>query len=139
MQRIKALALGLGVVCGLSLLPAHAAKGDGPKARFFAKYDANKNGVIDGAEKDAVRKDYAADKEGDLKRFDTDKDGRLSDEELAAIKPPAGKKKSEAAGKSSDATGPPGEPSGGGPSKAPAKPESGKSGNAPAATPSRSP
>jgi hypothetical protein len=73
---------------------AQAAKGEGPKARFFAKYDLNKNGVIDGKEKDAVRKDYATDKEGDLKRFDTNKDGKLDDEELAAIKPPTGKKKS---------------------------------------------
>jgi hypothetical protein len=80
---------------------AQAAKGEGPKARFFAKYDLNKNGVIDGKEKDAVRKDYAADKEGDLKRFDTNKDGQLDDEELAAIKPPTGKKKSEARAKKS--------------------------------------
>lgn len=77
----------------LAVPSALAAKADGPKARLFAKYDQNKNGVIDGAEKDALRKDYAADKEGPLAQYDKDKDGKLSDEEIAAIKPPAGKGK----------------------------------------------
>src|SRR5215204_2755899 len=76
----------------------HAAKADGPKARLFAKYDKNKNGVIDGEEKSALQKDFAADKEGELKRFDANKDGKLDDEEIAAIKPPAGKKKTDKEG-----------------------------------------
>lgn len=139
MQRWMTVGL-IGVLLAWAGLPAaHAGKGDGPKARFFAKYDANKNGVIDGAEKDAVRKDYAADKNGDLKRFDTNQDGRLSDEELAAIKPPAGKKKS-AAGKSSDDAPRPADKSGSG-----AEPQAGSPGApektdaAPAGSPSKSP
>ncbi|MCX8090051.1 MAG: hypothetical protein N3I86_03820 [Verrucomicrobiae bacterium] len=129
MQRLKLLGLCLCAVWGLSLLNAQAAKGEGPKARFFAKYDTNKNGVIDGAEKDAVRKDYAANKDGELKRFDTNQDGTLSDEELAAIKPPAGKKKSEASGKSSAGASEAGEKSdAGASSKAEGKPAPGSPG-----------
>ncbi len=65
-----------------------AAKADGPKARFFEKYDKNHNGKIDEDEKDAIRKDYAANPEGELKRFDKNHDGKLDDDEIAAIKPP---------------------------------------------------
>jgi hypothetical protein len=75
-----------------------AAKADanlaglGPKARIFAKYDANKNGVIDGEEIAAVRQAYAADPKGEFATYDKDHDGKLSNEEIAAIKPPGGKK-----------------------------------------------
>lgn len=78
---------------------ALADKANGPKAKFFAKYDKNKNGKIDADEKAAIRKDFAADPEGDLKRFDKNKDGKLDDDEIAAIKPPEGKKKGEKSGK----------------------------------------
>jgi len=85
------------LVIGVALLfassTALADKANGPKAKLFAKYDKNKNGVIDGEEKDALRKDFAAEPEGELKRFDTNKNGKLGDDEIAAIKPPAGKKK----------------------------------------------
>jgi Ca2+-binding EF-hand superfamily protein len=74
---------------------ALADKANGPKAKFFAKYDKNKNGKIDADEKEAIRKDFAADPEGDLKRFDKNKNGKLDDDEIAAIKPPEGKKKGE--------------------------------------------
>ena len=74
---------------------ASAAKEDGPKAKALAKYDKNGNGVIDGDEKDAIRRDYAANPNGELKRFDTDGDGKLSDEEIAAIKPGSGSKKKQ--------------------------------------------
>lgn len=73
-------------------LPAHAAAGNGPKARIFAKYDTNKNGVIDGDEIGAVRAAYAAEPKGEFARYDTNKDGQLSDAEIAEIKPPGGKK-----------------------------------------------
>lgn len=68
------------------------AQPTGPKAKIFAKYDTNKNGVIDGDEVAAVRKAYAADPKGEFAVYDTDHDGKLSDEEIAAIKPPGGKK-----------------------------------------------
>ena len=79
--------------------PAFAAKADGKKAKklaaLIAKYDKDGNGVIDGDERDALRKDFAANPTGELAEFDTDHDGKLSDEEIAAIKMPAagGKKK----------------------------------------------
>jgi hypothetical protein len=84
-----------GCILGLTTPSAFAAKAEGPKAKLFAKYDKNTNGSIDGEEKDALRKDFDANKEGDLKRLDKNKDGKLDDEEIAAIKPPEGKKKTE--------------------------------------------
>jgi hypothetical protein len=77
----------------------------GPKGRIFAKYDTNKNGVIDGDEVAAVRKAFAADPKGEFAVYDKDHDGKLSDEEIASIKPPGGKKAGEkkAGGKKADA------------------------------------
>jgi hypothetical protein len=51
----------------------------------LAQYDTNSNGVIDGAEVDAVKKAYVADPNGLLKRYDTNADGKLDDTEIAAI------------------------------------------------------
>jgi hypothetical protein len=67
-----------------------AAQSPGPKARIFARYDTNRNGVIDGDEIAAVRKAFAADPKGEFARYDTDHDGKLSDAEIAGIKPPGG-------------------------------------------------
>jgi len=86
------ITLSLCFLGGLAGSTALAAKADGPKAKFFAKYDKNGNGIIDEDEKEAIRKDYAANPEGELKRFDTNKDGKLDDEEIAAITPPGRKK-----------------------------------------------
>jgi hypothetical protein len=83
-----------------------AAAANGPKAKLMAKYDKNGNGVIDGDEIEAVRKDFAAEPDGDLKRFDTNKDGKLDDTEIAAMKPPGGKNKDgekKSKGKAKDA------------------------------------
>jgi hypothetical protein len=63
---------------------------DGPKARIFAEFDRNKNGVIDGDEVAAVRKAFAADPKGQFAAYDKNKDGRLDDAEIDAIKPPGG-------------------------------------------------
>jgi len=95
---MKALSFIVFLSLLLLAIPGSAAekkggKENGPKAKFFAKYDTNHNGVIDPDEKAAIRKGYAAAPDGDLKRFDTNKDGKLDDEEIAAIKPPSGKKK----------------------------------------------
>lgn len=104
MKTALLLLIGLGLLL-LGSSTALADKANGPKAKLFAKYDKNKNGIIDGEEKDALRKDYAADPQGDLKRFDTNNNGKLEDDEIAAIKPPAGKKKaSEKSGKDKDTT-----------------------------------
>ena len=74
----------------LAVLPALSAaqSGLGPKARIFAKYDTNKNGVIDGDEVAAVRAAFKADPKGEFAGYDKDKDGKLDDAEIAAIKPP---------------------------------------------------
>jgi hypothetical protein len=91
MSKRLLLTAGLGLLVLLAPVAAFAQKSEGPKAKLMAKYDLNKNGVIDGDEIAAVRKAFAAEPTGDLKRFDTDKDGKLSDEEIALIKPPGGK------------------------------------------------
>lgn len=70
-----------------------AAKADGAKAKIIAKYDKNSNGVIDGDEKEALRKDFEKDPNGDLKQFDKNGDGKLDDDEISAIKPGSGNKK----------------------------------------------
>lgn len=93
MKRAWTLIPGIVILSLVASLPAFADKANGPKARFFAKYDKNHNGVIDEDEKEAIRKDYAADPNGELKRFDKNGDGKLDDEEIAAIKPPTGKGK----------------------------------------------
>ena len=98
MNKTCLLALALGVFSLTFPTATFAARADGPKAKFFAKYDKNHNGVIDEDEKDAIRKDYAAEPNGDLKRFDKNNDGKLDDEEIAAIKPPTGKGKAASTG-----------------------------------------
>ena len=88
-------------VAALALLApnsAFAAAAAGPKAKIFAEFDANKNGVIDGDEVAAVRKAFAADPKGQFARYDADKDGKLSDTEIAEIKPPGAKKAGEKKG-----------------------------------------
>ena len=86
--------------------PVFAAAAPGPKARIFAKYDTNKNNVIDGDEIAAVRAAFKAEPKGEFARYDANNDGKLDDAEIAEIKPPGqgGKKggKKEGGKKSSD-------------------------------------
>jgi hypothetical protein len=87
----KLFLLVTGVCLLVMLAPVALAKGKknaGPTtvpSDCYAKYDKNYNGTLDADEKEAIRKDYAAEKEGALKAFGKDNDGKLSDEELAAI------------------------------------------------------
>jgi len=81
-------------VFGLVALPG-AFAAEGPKAKIFAKYDTNKNGVIDGDEMVAVRKAFAAEPKGEFASYDKNQDGKLDDAEIAAIQPPGGKKDGE--------------------------------------------
>ena len=46
---------------------------------LLKKYDTGKNGAIDGAEVESLRKAFDADKTGPLKRFDANNDGKLDD------------------------------------------------------------
>ena len=56
------------------------------KPDVFAQFDKNANGVLDADEKEAVRKAFA-DGNADLKSYDTNSDGKLSDDEMAGIRP----------------------------------------------------
>ena len=82
----------LGAVALLAPAGAMAQPAPGPKARIFAKYDTNKNSVIDGDEIAAVRKAFAAEPKGEFANYDLDHDGKLDDKEIAGIKPPGAKK-----------------------------------------------
>jgi hypothetical protein len=87
----KLILLVTGVCLLVMLAPVALAKGKknaGPAtvpSDCYAKYDKNYNGTLDADEKEALRKDFDADKNGPSKAFDKDNDGKLSDEELAAI------------------------------------------------------
>lgn len=84
-------------------LPDTASAGKGKKDgadhphKVIRQYDTNGNGIIDGAEIDAVRKAFEAAPTGPLKQFDTNNDGKLDDAEIGAMKvKPKGKKKKNA-------------------------------------------
>ena len=99
MKKIPLFAAGvaaLGLIASGGLFAASA--GSGPKARIFAEFDTNKNGVIDGEEIAAVRKAFAAAPKGQFVAYDKNKDGKLDDAEIAAIKPPGAKKDGEKKG-----------------------------------------
>lgn len=93
----------LTIVLGLCLLgvagPNLAQAGKGNKSKkaknqpdIFAKYDINKDGVLDQDEIATLKKDFAAGA-ADLKALDLNGDGKLDDNEIAAIKPVVHKKK----------------------------------------------
>ena len=85
MKRILSI-LTIAALAITFTLPAQAGKGKKGKkggADILATYDKNGNGKIDGEEVDALKKDFAAGKP-ELKALDTNKDGALSDEEIAA-------------------------------------------------------
>jgi len=92
MRKVWILALAVGVV---GLMAATDALAKGKKAKkeippvasdVYTKYDMNVNGTIDADEKATLLADFAKDKEDALlKPLDTNSDGKLSDEEIAAI------------------------------------------------------
>ena len=101
MKKPFLLAASLGFAAFLIPAPESlAAASPGPKARIFAEFDTNKNGVIDGAEVAAVRKAFTTDPKGQFALYDGDKDGKLDDKEIAAIKPPGTKQAGEKKGSS---------------------------------------
>jgi hypothetical protein len=103
MSRLHRLILGAGLaalVVPLGAQAGHGGKGGkhaggagAPAARQPAilKYDTNSNGVIDEAEREALKAALSNDRR--LKRYDTDGDGKLSDQEIADIKLPGHHKK----------------------------------------------
>ncbi len=91
---MKKLLLLSSLLCTVLLAPTltFAAKADGPKAKAMAQFDLNKDGKFNEDEITAMRSAYAANADGDLKRYDTDADGKLSDSEIAQIITGSGKK-----------------------------------------------
>ena len=94
MKKSFLLATGLVLAGLVAPTAAVAEKAQGPKARLMAHYDANKNGTHEAGEIVAIRSDFTADPSGALKRFDRDKNGKLSDNEVALMVPGSGKKSS---------------------------------------------
>ena len=92
------------LLLALLLTPAavFAAKAEGPKAKAMAKYDLNHDGKLDDTEIAAIQKAFAADPKGDLVHFDTDKDGKLSADEISKMVPGSGKKGGDKKEKSGD-------------------------------------
>lgn len=97
---MKRLLLALAATSLVLAPAAHAAKGDRKKATatneahaaLLKKFDANADGKIDGAELEAVRKDFATTTDLNLKGLDKDADGKLSDTEISALNSAAPKK-----------------------------------------------
>ena len=86
-----ALALTSPVACAGKGKAAAAGKGDPAKkakrlAHKAAKpFDKNSDGAISGDESAELRKAFEADKTGPLKPLDLDANGKLDDNEIAAI------------------------------------------------------
>jgi len=95
MKRILTL-LAIAAIGAVLTIPADAAKpgrkGKKGGSEAIATYDKDGNGKIDGTEADAVKTDFAAGKAA-AKSLDANKDGTLSDEEIAAAGGKGGKKK----------------------------------------------
>jgi hypothetical protein len=86
-----ALALpALLFVTTLATAEEGAAKENKPSKETLAKYDANKDGMLDDAEKAAAKAGAAAKaketKEANLAKYDANKDGKLDETEKAARK-----------------------------------------------------
>ncbi|MEP6956449.1 MAG: hypothetical protein ABI883_06455 [Chthoniobacterales bacterium] len=63
------------------------------KRKLVHEYDKNEDGKIDGAEADALKKAFDANKTGPTKMVDANNDGKLEDSEIAALKMHAGRAK----------------------------------------------
>lgn len=86
MKKLCVLAIALLTIAAAP--SAFAKKGDKTPtvpSDIYAKYDVNKNGVLDADEKAALIKDFDADKTGPLKKLDNNGDGKLTDGEIATI------------------------------------------------------
>ncbi len=95
LRSILRIALGLLALLFAVNLATAADEGAAPKEKkpskeALAKYDANKDGVLDEAETKAWKADIAAKakatKEANLSKYDLNKDGKLDEAEKAAMK-----------------------------------------------------
>jgi hypothetical protein len=89
MKKLCLLAIAVGLLGLVAAPAAFAKKGAAAPTTVpsdtYAKYDTNYSGVLDADEKTALLKDFDADKTGPLKALDANNDGKLSDDEIAAI------------------------------------------------------
>lgn len=80
--------LAIALITLVAAPHAFAMKGDKTTrvpSDLYVKYDVNKNGVLDEDEKASLIKDFDADKTGTLKALDNNKDGKLTNGEIATI------------------------------------------------------
>ncbi len=95
---MKRLLLVLAATSLVLAPAASAAKGDrkkdknAPTSELVKKFDLNANGKIDGAELEAVRKDFTGSADLNIKALDKDHDGKLTDTEIEALNTAAPKK-----------------------------------------------
>jgi len=83
-------------VCLLGLFTPEATMAKGKKKEkaakaassenALAKYDTNKDGVLDADEVTALKKEYTDNKSEDLKKYDANNDGKIDESEVDAIK-----------------------------------------------------
>lgn len=98
MMNIRAIAaVGLLAIALPSVHAAGQQAKAGKKAQKSAwlKYDADSSGIIDPDEAEAMKKAFTTDTK--LKQYDTNKGGKLDDDEIAAIQSHKQKKKSKSA------------------------------------------
>lgn len=89
---LKTLACGLGMAMVLGTgAQAKEAEGDeakpkmGPR-KILTQFDKDKNGKIEGAEAEELRKAFSGDLKSQLAKLDRDGNGKLDDSEIKAIK-----------------------------------------------------
>jgi hypothetical protein len=82
-------------VCLLGLVAPSTALAE-KKPDIFAQYNVSHTGVLQPDEIAAIRKDYAANPDGPLKKYDVNHEGKLTDADIALIKPHKHKKKIKA-------------------------------------------
>jgi Ca2+-binding EF-hand superfamily protein len=89
---LKALVCGLGMALVLGTgVQAKEAEGEdakpkmGPK-KVLTQFDKDKNGKIEGAEAEELRKAFSGDLKSQLAKLDRDGNGKLDDNEIKAIK-----------------------------------------------------
>jgi Ca2+-binding EF-hand superfamily protein len=84
----KRMFLGIGLAAALAV-PAVAVAwpdGEGRRAKMMEKFDANGDGAIDDAEREAMKQARQARRAEMLAKYDADKDGTLSDAEHAKMR-----------------------------------------------------
>jgi EF hand len=86
---IMTAALAVGGISGVALARGHGGGGkamvEKPHAERSSKFDANKDGKLDDAEKAQLKAAFAAKKAERLARFDANKDGQLDETERTAM------------------------------------------------------